>query len=223
MSIRTSVFVLVLAIPALPCAAGEPGVFEGASDVGDPALKGSVTFDSARNEYRVTGGGVNVWAKQDQFQFVWRKLSGNVSMTATMRFEGAGVAAHRKAGLMIRKGLETDAVYADAVVHGDGLTNIQWRETAGDITRGVRFPMLAPTRIRLERRGAVISLWTAPEGDQPFQEAGSIPVVLGNEPLYVGLFVCSHDPKVLETVVFSNVAIESLPAAAGKAEAKKAR
>jgi hypothetical protein len=211
MSIRTTVFVLALATPGLAFATDQVGSFEGASDVGDPALKGSATFDSERNEYRVTGGGENVWNKRDEFQFVWRKLSGNMSLAATLTFEGTGGVPHRKAGLMIRRGLEPDAPYVDAVVHGDGLTNIQWRETAGDITRGVRFPMLAPGRIRLERRGNVISLWTSTDGQQPLLEAGSIALPLGKEPLYVGLFVCSHDPKAVETAVFSGVAVETLP------------
>jgi hypothetical protein len=118
---------------------------------------------------------------------------------------------------LIRSSLEPDVSYVDAVVHGDGLTNLQFRETAGDITRGIRFPVLGPTQIRLEPRGNVFSLWTAKDGEA-LQEAGSIPVPLGNGPVYAGLFVCSHDPKAVETVVFSNVAIESAPAATKKAQ-----
>jgi hypothetical protein len=138
-------------------------------------------------------------------------------MTATMHFVGNGGAPHRKAGLMLRTSLETDAPYVDAVVHGDGLTNLQSRETAGDITRAIRFPVQAPTQIRLERRGNVVSLWTGRDGE-PLQEAGSIPVPLGAGPVYAGLFVCSHDPKAVETVVFTNVSIESIPSTTKKAQ-----
>jgi hypothetical protein len=218
MKTRSIVLGIVLASGALALAPRDLGVFEGATDVGDPALKGAVAFDSARNEYRVTGGGANIWLKHDEFQFVWRKLSGNVALTATLRFEGTG-AAHRKAGLMIRRSLEHDAPYVDAVVHGDGLTQIQFRETAGDVTRAVKFPVEAPLRIRLERRGPVFTMWTGAPG-APLQEWGSIPVPLGSEPLYAGLFVCSHDAKAVDTVVFSDVAIETLPAEAAKAQKK---
>jgi hypothetical protein len=93
--------------------------------------------------------------------------------------------------------------------------NLQYRETAGDITRAVRFPVEAPTEIRLERRGNVVSVWTAKAGEK-LQEAGSIACPLGNGPLYTGLFVCSHDPKAVETVVFSNVALERAPATTKK-------
>jgi TolB protein len=191
---------------------GELGVFENTSDVGNPAMKGSASFDAARNEYRVTGGGVNIWGKRDEFHFLWRQITGNVILTATMRFEGAGAAAHRKAGLMIRRGLETDAPYADALVHGDGLTALQFRETAGDTTRSVSFPVVAPTRIRLERRGNRYTLWTGRDGE-PLQETASTPVPLGVGPVYVGLAVCSHLDQVLETVVFSDVALETDPPA----------
>jgi hypothetical protein len=217
MFIRKSTFIIALTTAGLAQAAAELGTFESATDVGNPALKGSTTFDSARGEYRLTGGGANIWAKSDEFHFLWRKLSGNVSMTATMQFVGTGGAAHRKAGLMLRTSLEPDAPYVDAVVHGDGLTNLQYRETAGDITRAVRFPVIGPTQIRLERRGNVFSMWTARPGE-PLQEAGSIAVPLGSGPVFAGLFVCSHDPKAVESVLFSNVSIESAPATSKKAQ-----
>ena len=215
MLIRKSAFILTLATATLALAAGDMGAFEGATDVGNPAKKGSVAFDSAKGEYRITGSGVNVWAKTDEFQFLWRKLAGNVRMTATMQFVGTSSVAHRKAGLMIRTSLEPDAPYVDATVHGDGLTSLQYRETAGDITRGVNFPVVGPTQIRLERIGSLFHMWTGKEGG-PLQEAGAVPVALGKAPVYVGLFVCSHNPENLESVVFSNVTIESLPAAAAK-------
>jgi hypothetical protein len=215
MLIRKMALLLTLATATLAQAAGELGTFEGSTDVGNPARKGSVAFDSAKGEYKVTGGGLNVWAKTDEFQFLWRKLAGNVSISATMQFVGTSTVAHRKAGLMIRAGLEPDAPYVDATVHGDGLTSLQYRETAGDITRGVNFPVVGPTQIRLERVGNVFHMWTGKEGG-PLQEAGSIPMPMGKAPVYVGLYVCSHKPENLETVVFSNVTIESLPAAAAK-------
>jgi hypothetical protein len=217
MSIRKSALIIVLTTAGLAQAAAELGTFESATDVGNPALKGSTTFDSGRGEYRITGGGANIWADRDEFHFVWRKLSGNVTMTATMKFVGTGGAAHRKAGLMLRASLEPDAPYADAVVHGDGLTQLQFRETAGDTTRAVRFPVVGPAQIRLERSGNIFTLWTAKEGEA-LQEAGSITVPLGKGPVYAGLFVCSHDPKAVETVVFSNVSIEGAPAATKRAQ-----
>jgi TolB protein len=203
---RTKILVAGFTTLLFSQTAGRIGLFEAESDVGNPAIKGSVVFDAAKKEYRITGAGANIWAKNDEFHFVWLRRSGDVRMTATLHFEGTSPTLHRKAGLMLRKSLETGAPYVDAVVHGNGLTALQVRETADDITRGFDFPVVAPTRIRLERRGNVYTLWQGKEGES-LQEAGSIQCHL-DDPVYAGLFISAHNPKLTETVVFSDVTIE---------------
>src|SRR5258708_236944 len=108
---------LALASSAGAQSAGNLGIFEGAGDVGKPAHKGSVVYDSASKEYRITGGGDNMWAGRDDFFFVWRKVTGDVVITANLKIVTGG-APHRKAGLIIRKDLEPGSVYADSGVHG---------------------------------------------------------------------------------------------------------
>lgn len=197
---------------------GKFGIFESASDVGNPSVKGSVSYDAAKKQYRVTGGGNNIWMARDDFYFVWKKLSGNVVMTANIKFDSPG-AEHRKAGLMIRKDLETGSPYADIMVHGNGLTGLQYREKANDVTRGVRFPISGPTRIRIERRRNGITVWAGKDGGA-LQELGATDVNIGN-PVYVGLAVCPHDDKTSLTAVFSDVTIEELPPAPGPAPGQK--
>jgi regulation of enolase protein 1 (concanavalin A-like superfamily) len=181
------------------------GIFEGASDVGNPSQRGSVAFDAAKKEYRVTGGGANIFEKKDDFYFVWRKISGDVTITADLKIESEGV-GRRKAGLMLRKSLETAAVYADVVVHGDGLTALQYREKAGDMTIGKPSALKAPTRIRLERRGDTITAW-AGNADGTLQQLGSAKLNIG-DPVYVGLAVCPHNDKASLTAAFSGVTIQ---------------
>ena len=108
----------------------QPGIFEGAGDVGAPSHKGKAVYDSGRKEYRITGGGNNMWGARDDFYFVWKKVTGDVVITANVKIVSDG-APHRKAGLIIRKDLEAGGVYADAIVHGSGLTGLQWREKGG--------------------------------------------------------------------------------------------
>src|SRR6266540_2589617 len=97
---RTIILTLVLAAGGL--AQEKLGVFTNSGDVGGPAIKGSTVFDAGKKEYRVTGAGANIWAKADQFQYVWREIPGDVTVTATMEFLGQG-ADHRKAGIMLRQ------------------------------------------------------------------------------------------------------------------------
>lgn len=187
---------------------GRIGVFEDRADVGNPALKGKAEFDAAKGEYRLTGAGANIWANADQFCYVWRRLSGNVRMQAEVRFLGAGKIEHRKAGLMLRKSLDGGSPYVDVVVHGSGLTSLQFREKADDITREFQLPATAPSRLAIEHRGNLYTIWVAREG-APFEKAGSMEGRINGD-VYAGLFVCSHDADTLETAVFSDVLVEPL-------------
>jgi regulation of enolase protein 1 (concanavalin A-like superfamily) len=165
-----------------------------------------VEYNAAAGVYRVTGGGANIWAATDAFHFVWKRLSGDVTLTADIQFSGAGAAAHRKAVLMVRQELEPDSPYADVALHGDGLTSLQFRPTTGAITQEIRSPVIAPLRIRIERRGEQFTIYAGKPGEE-LKSTGTAIVSL-SDPVYVGLGVCSHNADNLETAVFSNVKLE---------------
>ena len=181
------------------------GVFEGQQDVGD-AQKGSAEFHPGNGEYRVTGSGANTWFKRDAFHFLYKKISGDVSITADVRFVGRGKEAHRKAALMIRQGMTPDSQYADVVLHGDGTTSLQYRPGSGVDTEEVPVDATAPTRIQIERHGHEFAVAAGKPGSA-MHTAGPI-IVTMKDPVYVGLAVCSHNPDVLETAIFSNVKVE---------------
>jgi hypothetical protein len=42
------------------------GLFEGSADIG-AALKGSMVYDAQRGEYRIAGGGADMWEAVDAF------------------------------------------------------------------------------------------------------------------------------------------------------------
>jgi TolB protein len=199
---------LTASLAAAASAQNAAGIFEGSGDIGAPSHKGSVAYDAGRKEYKITGGGNNMWAARDDFFFVWKKVTGDVVITANVKVVSDG-APHRKAALIVRKDLEPGGVYADAVVHGSGLTGLQWREKADDITRTVHFPIEGPTRLRLERRRNVVTLFAA-KGDGPLVEMGSTELPPFT-PMYAGLGVCAHDDKAETTAIFSDVSVEVLP------------
>jgi TolB protein len=194
---------------------GKLGAFTDSGDVGGPAMKGSTEFDAARGQYKMTGSGANIWAKEDQFQYVWNEMSGNVAVTATMQFLGTG-ADHRKAGIMLRHSLDTDSPYVDIVIHGTGMPGIQWRNTKSDITNAVDFPFDGPGKFKLKlvRQGAAVVISIAKDGAE-LKELGHTQVQLGN-PVLVGLAVCSHKADASDTVIFSDVSVEPLATPAGK-------
>ncbi len=186
---------------------GPVGIFEAHGDVGENPKAGSIEYDSASGEYRVTGGGANLWEKIDAFQFAWKKMSGDVNVTADVHFLGKGKENHRKALLMIRQSLDANSPYADVALHGDGLTSLQYRTAAGADTDEVRSTVNAPVRIRIERRGNQFTIRVGKPGER-LTASGPVTVAL-QDPVYVGIGVCSHDAQVLETAVFSNVSVQA--------------
>jgi TolB protein len=209
MRTASAILLLVCAASAQETARVPLGVFEAHADVGETPKKGSVEYDAAAGEYRVTGGGANIWSTTDAFHFVWIKVSGDMSLAANIQFIGTGAVAHRKAVLMIRQGLEPGAPYADAALHGDGLTSLQFRTERDRETQEVKAAVTAPQRIRIERRANQFTMYTGNSGEE-LKASGSATVAL-QDPVYVGIGVCSHDAGVLETAVFSNVKIELAP------------
>jgi hypothetical protein len=203
---RTALLGLVALLLAVAGSAGDGGLglFEAQGDVGTVGKPGSAVYDATAATYTVTGGGENMWFGTDALHFVWKKASGDLALAADVRFVGAGGNPHRKAALLIRQGLEPDAPYADAVVHGDGLTSIQYREERGGPTREIQSNVKGPRRLRIEKEGDYVLLSVAREGEPLASAGGSFKIKLA-EPFLVGLGVCAHDDAVSETAVFSDV------------------
>ncbi len=205
---------ITLALAAALAAQTAVGQFESRQDIGATPAAGSAQFDASRNEYRVTGGGANIWGAADALQFAWKRISGDVRFTADVQFIGVGAVNHRKAVLMLRQSLAPDSAYADVALHGDGLTSLQFRSAAGGKTEELRSTLNGPTRIRIERRGNQFTIYAGKPGEE-LLSTGPQTVVL-TDPVYAGIGVCSHDEKILETAVFSNVQIEPLPPVAAR-------
>src|SRR5262245_15616605 len=84
------------------------GLFEKNGDIGAVKLPGSAEYDEAKKTYAIAGGGENMWAATDAFHYVWKRVSGDLSIAADVQFIGAGGAAHRKACLIIRHSLRSE-------------------------------------------------------------------------------------------------------------------
>jgi TolB protein len=193
---------------------GKFGSFTNSDDVGAPPLKGAAEFDAATAQYKITGSGADIWAKADQFHYVWREMSGNFAVTATAKFLTEGI-SHRKAVIMLRKSLDTDSPFVHLAIHGDGMAAVQFRNSKGDNTNTVDFPIEegpGTWKLKLVRQGTTITVWIAKDG-APLRELGHTTNLLGS-PILVGLGVASHTEKAVNTVLFSDVSVEQLSAAA---------
>ena len=189
-------------------AATPVGLFEGHGDVGSVLHAGSVEYDTAQRSYKIAGSGENMWFARDEFQFVWKNVSGDVTLTADISFIGKGVNEHRKAVLMVRQSLDADSAYADLALHGSGLTSLQFREEKGAATHEIQAKVSAPKRMRIVKHGAYFSMWLTDESGE-FKLAGGSTRIALKEPFYVGIGVCSHDKDVVERAEFSNVELKA--------------
>jgi hypothetical protein len=185
------------------------GLFDDHGDVGTVLHAGSAHFDRATGEYSVTGGGENMWFAVDDFHFVWRKMSGDVAISANIAFVGDKGNNHRKAVLMIRQSLDGNSPSVDFARHGDGLTSLQFRDAVGADTREVQTNVQAPQRVRIEKRGDFFYAFVAGKDGRLHPAGASTKLVLSGD-FYVGIGVSAHDKDDLQTAVFSNVKVEAL-------------
>jgi hypothetical protein len=196
-----------------PAAFAPIGLFDGQQDVGVAATlgPGSATYDAATKTYTIAGGGENMWARADHFHYVWKKMSGDVSLSATIRFvatqpAGTEPIEHRKACLVLRQTLDADSAYVDAAAHGNGMTALQWRKTKGDVSHDIETNVVGPTRLRIEKRGDEVMMFVANAGEPWRPAGGSTRMHLTGE-FYVGLGVSSHATTRIDTATFSDVEI----------------
>lgn len=190
------------------------GVFENHSDVGATKLSGSARYVEGTGSYIVAGGGANMWFTNDAFHFVWKRVSGDVTLVADVSFEGTGGDPHRKACVIFRQSLAPESAYADAATHGDGLTSLQYRPALGERTYEIQSSVSAPRRMRLEKRGRYISMSIA-GADGVLRPAGGAFRLEFSDPFYVGLAVCAHNNDRIETATFKDVQLVDGAAAAG--------
>ncbi|HEY1757823.1 MAG TPA: hypothetical protein VGG72_20800 [Bryobacteraceae bacterium] len=196
----------------LPCAghAQSLGIFEGQSDVGSVTPPGSGVYDPATGAYTLTSAGANLWGPADAFHYLWKKVSGDVTLTADIDFpDSAGEHnPHRKAILIFRQTLDAGSPYADAALHGVGLTALQYRRAESGITEGLELNIALPHHLRIEKRGDTFTMYLAAAPGAPLHQVGASTQIHLQEPFYVGIGLCSHDPNKTEKAVFSHVTME---------------
>ncbi len=190
-------------------AAGPLGLFTDHADVGAVLHPGSVVYDAARQSYTISGSGANVWATADAFQFAWKKMEGDFTLTADISILGLGGDPHKKAMLMARQSLDADSAYADVALHAVGLTSLQARDAKGAETHEIQSDISAPKKLRLQKFGDEFTMWLAGEDGQFHFAGGSMRVPMTG-PFYVGFGVCAHNKEAVETAEFRNVALETV-------------
>ncbi|MGD0498778.1 MAG: biopolymer transporter Tol [Bryobacteraceae bacterium] len=203
------------------------GVFEGQSDVGGAFIPGSASYDAGAKQYTINSAGYNIWYQRDEFRYLWKKMSGDVSLAGAVTFPYANGYGDRKVVFIIRQDLDDDSVEVMSTRHGAGLIHLAQRTEKGAQIRET-FHIAAPrpaagagpdtpipgaaNRIGIEKHGDVFALFIGREGGAMLQMGQTLTLHI-DAPFYVGIGFCSHLPDKSDTGVVSNLVLEN---AAGK-------
>jgi len=212
---RFAILILLIILGTVLPAAGQNadvGDFDRSSDIGVTSKKGGTAYDPKTSEYTLSASGENMWFRRDDGHFAWKRLKGDFLITVRTNFIGKGADLHRKLGIMARSSLDADSAQASAVVHGDGLTSLQYRETKGSDTLERKMDIMGADILRLERKGNRYTMSAARFGE-PFSVVESGELALG-ESVYAGIFLCAHNNDVLEKATFADVRV-TIPAPEG--------
>ena len=190
------------------------GLFQGQSDIGSALVPGSATFDRSAKRYTINSAGYNVWYSRDEFRFLWKKMSGDISLAADASFPNPHGYDDRKAMLVIRQTLDDDSKEAIVAEHGTGMVHLALRPEQNALMKDEQFRfggMLAKVmakRIGIEKRGDEIAIFISLEGE-PMHQFGPPVHLQFDEPFYAGLGFCSHLPDKPDTAQFSDVLLEN--------------
>ena len=196
------------------------GIFDGQSDVGAALTPGSSSYDPATDQYTITAAGYNVWYTRDEFSYLWKKMSGDVSLAANVSFPDTAGVADRKAIIIIRQSLNDDSKEAMVALHGGGLLHLAWRPETGENIKEMRVDIGSLTgikstdpkllihakRIGIEKHGDDFALFVSMTGEPMHQYGKPIHLQLDG-PFYVGLGFSSHHPVNKATGILSDVVL----------------
>ncbi len=181
------------------------GIFDNHLDIGQCKNAGFANYLEKDQTYLIGGSGKNMWFTEDEFHYLWTTIQGDFILRAEFEFSGNGVDPHRKVGWVIKNDLDSNTPHVNATVHGDGLTSLQYRNAYNGDTEEHISEDNSPDIIQLERKGNQFIMSTAKFGE-PLKAVNIANDAITNQ-AYVGLYVCSHNPDVVEMAKFRNVII----------------
>ena len=199
------------------------GIFEGQSDIGAALVPGSSSYNPTTKQYTIISAGYNIWYVRDKFRFLWKKMSGDVSLAADIDYPDSTGYFDRKAVLVIRESLDDDSKETLVALHGDGMIHLAWRPEKGHRIKDMEYRIGSrgglpggkspddlvtdhAKRIGIEKHGDSIALFVSMDGEPMHQFGAPIQLHI-KEPFYVGIGFCSHLPDKTDTAILSNVVL----------------
>ena len=190
------------------------GLFQGQSDIGAAVVPGSASYDPGTQQYTLNSAGYNIWYSRDEFRFLWKRMSGDISLAADVTFPDPNGYGDRKAVLVIRQNLNDDSKEAMIGEHGVGMIHLAYRPESGAFIKDLQYRFggglagVRASRVGIEKHGDAIAIFVSLQGE-PMHQFGPPIMLHFDEPFYVGIGFCSHLPDKVDTAVLSRVVLEN--------------
>ncbi|MEW6236079.1 MAG: hypothetical protein AB1656_11880 [Candidatus Omnitrophota bacterium] len=179
-------------------------------DNGQLGAEGAAAYDAAAGIYTIDGSGADVWNNTgSNFRFVYKEWSGDFELTADVAVAGGlETQAWIKSMLYAAESLDGWGNYVATRVRRDGQYSTQWRgggeASDASTASALRVSGLNPARQRLTRVGDSFTTSYLDAASGAWKNIDTNVVVL-QDPIFLGLGVCSHDLGQIATGTFSNI------------------
>ncbi|HWP40512.1 MAG TPA: hypothetical protein VNL70_06255, partial [Tepidisphaeraceae bacterium] len=183
------------------------------ADIGSPARSGSASFDSPSNTSTLLAGGTGIGGTSDQFNFLYRQMSGTGSVVAYVN-SLANTIESALAGVMMRADSAAGSAFVGLFVSQQSGLTLRWRPSAGaTVVQQNIASVSAPISLRLTRSGNNFAAAYATDGVN-FSTIG-LSVTMPTTVL-AGVALASQDPDAYASASFTGVAVgRRLPPGAG--------
>ncbi|MEW6236127.1 MAG: hypothetical protein AB1656_12135 [Candidatus Omnitrophota bacterium] len=205
-------------LTAVPPKSNGYGVFTTSEDLYESeTAEGDAGYDPNTGTYVVIGAGNDIWGSADNFHYLYREVSGKVSLKADcLLYEGDGHTEWAKIGPMVRDDADSWSAHGMSMIRTWGRDfGPQWRDiyagTSGNneslnVPGGTAAGQQTGT-VEITRDGTKIGFYyyDAASG----QRVETLVHDVGDmvDPIYVGFAVTSHRAGYYSTGVFKNVVL----------------
>lgn len=183
---------------------------------GYSALTGSFT-EEPEGTLNVSGSGADIWGGEDEFHFVYKEVTGNVSLVVHVD-SLVNTNGFAKAGLMVRDTLESDARNTAVFFTPENGTRLQRRAAVGEdyITDDEETlyegdpndPNTFPRWLKIQRTsGGLVFVYSSLDGSSWDQFTLARTMATMSSPVYLGVAVTSHDDTLVTDAVFDHVTL----------------
>ena len=179
------------------------GIFTGFVDIPSTGRPGSTSYSAGT--YTVVAGKGTIGGTSDEFQIVYRSMTGDGRMTARV-VSVVGNDAGAQAGVTFRETLAPGSVQATMdITKSNGWEFLDRQVTNGATTSSQGAGPVAPYWVRLTRVGNLVTAERSVDG---VTWVGSTKTITMAPTIYIGLAVSSHNnSNNLTTATFDNVTV----------------